>query len=196
MSRLVSANWNWMRSMDSASTESKVKLRGTCIHHDNGIIGAATLEKAEERRCRQMKEAGFNSIRSSHHPMSKAMLDACDKYGVLVMDELTDMWTNHKNANDFALHFLDCMDTEIKRMVAKDYNHPCVILYSTGNEIPDMGTERGAQLNRHMCNLIHELDPNRFTTNAINGLLALGPKMGICDPGIDGGTEETGGSIR
>lgn len=111
--------------------------------------------------------------------MSKAMLDACDKYGVLVMDELTDMWTNHKNANDFALHFLDCMDTEIKRMVAKDYNHPCVILYSTGNEIPDMGTERGAQLNRHMCNLIHELDPNRFTTNAINGLLALGPKMGI-----------------
>ena len=157
----------------------QVKLRGTCIHHDNGIIGAATLEKAEERRCRQMKEAGFNSIRSSHHPMSKAMLDACDKYGVLVMDELTDMWTNHKNANDFALHFLDCMDTEIKRMVAKDYNHPCVILYSTGNEIPDMGTERGAQLNRHMCNLIHELDPNRFTTNAINGLLALGPKMGI-----------------
>ena len=157
----------------------QVKLRGTCIHHDNGIIGAATLEKAEERRCRQMKEAGFNSIRSSHHPMSKAMLDACDKYGVLVMDELTDMWTNHKNANDFALHFLDCMDTEIKRMVAKDYNHPCVILYSTGNEIPDMGTERGAQLNRHLCNLIHELDPNRFTTNAINGLLALGPKMGI-----------------
>ena len=61
-----------------------------------------------------MKEAGFNSIRSAHHPMSKAMLDACDKYGVLVMDELTDMWTNHKNANDFALHFLDCMDTEIK----------------------------------------------------------------------------------
>lgn len=157
----------------------QVKLRGTCIHHDNGIIGATTLEKAEERRCRQMKEAGFNSIRSAHHPMSKAMLDACDKYGVLVMDELTDMWTNHKNANDFALHFLDCMETEIKRMVAKDYNHPSVILYSTGNEIPDMGTARGAQLNRQMCNLLHDLDPSRFTTNAINGLLALGPKMGI-----------------
>lgn len=157
----------------------QVKLRGTCIHHDNGIIGATTLEKAEERRCRQMKEAGFNSIRSAHHPMSKAMLDACDKYGVLVMDELTDMWTNHKNANDFALHFLGCMETEIKRMVEKDYNHPSVILYSTGNEIPDMGTARGAQLNRQMCNLLHDLDPSRFTTNAINGLLALGPKMGI-----------------
>lgn len=156
----------------------QVKLRGTCIHHDNGIIGATTLEKAEERRCRQMKEAGFNSIRSAHHPMSKAMLDACDKYGILVMDELTDMWTNHKNPNDFALHFLDTMETEIKRMVAKDYNHPCVILYSTGNEIPDMGTARGAQLNRQMCNMLHDLDPYRFTTNAINGLLALGPRMG------------------
>ena len=106
------------------------------------------------------------------------MLDACDKYGILVMDELTDMWTNHKNPNDFALHFLDTMETEIKRMVAKDYNHPCVILYSTGNEIPDMGTARGAQLNRQMCNMLHDLDPYRFTTNAINGLLALGPRMG------------------
>ncbi len=156
----------------------QVKLRGTCIHHDNGIIGAATLEKAEERRCRQMKEAGFNSIRSAHHPMSRAMLDACDRYGILVMDELTDMWTNHKNANDFALHFLGCMETEVRRMVAKDYNHPSVILYSAGNEIPDMGTARGAQLNRQICNLFHELDPGRFTTNAINGLLALGPRMG------------------
>lgn len=155
----------------------QVKLRGTCIHHDNGIIGAATFEKAEERRCRQLKEAGFNSIRSAHHPMSKAMLRACDKYGMLVMDELSDMWTNHKNENDYALHFLEHMDTEVTRMVEKDFNHPCVILYSAGNEIPDLGTARGAQINRHICNLIKELDPFRFTTNAINGWLALGSKM-------------------
>lgn len=156
----------------------QVKLRGTCIHHDNGIIGATTLEKAEERRCRQLKEAGFNSIRSSHHPMSKAMLDACDRYGILVMDELTDMWTNHKNANDFALHFLDCMETEVKRMVEKDYNHPSVILYSAGNEIPETGNARGAQINRQICNLFRSLDSSRYTTNAINGMLALGPKIG------------------
>ncbi len=156
----------------------QVKLRGTCIHHDNGIIGATTLEKAEERRCRQMKEAGFNSIRSAHHPMSKAMLDACDRVGMLVMDELCDMWTNHKNANDFALHFLDCVDTEVERMVKKDYNHPSVILYSAGNEIPDLGTARGAQINRMLCNRFHALDPSRYTTNAVNGMLALGPKMG------------------
>lgn len=155
-----------------------VKLQGTCIHHDNGIIGATTLEKAEERRCRQLRKAGFNSIRSAHHPMSKAMLDACDKYGMLVMDELSDMWTNHKNENDFAWHFLDCVETEVERIVKKDYNHPCVILYSAGNEIPDLGTARGAQINRSICNQFHALDSSRYTTNAVNGMLTLGPKMG------------------
>lgn len=157
----------------------QIKLRGTCIHHDNGIIGAATLEAAEERRCIKMKEAGFNSIRSAHHPMSKAMLDACDKYGMLVMDELTDMWTKHKNQNDHATHFLENMDIEVSRMVEKDYNHPSVILYSAGNEIPDLGSARGAQINRHICNLFHRLDPSRYTTNAMNGMLALGAKMGL-----------------
>lgn len=156
-----------------------VKLRGTCIHHDNGIIGAATFEKAEERRCRQMKEAGFNSIRSAHHPMSKAMLNACDKVGMLVMDELSDMWTRHKNPNDYALHFLDNVEQEVEQMVKKDYNHPSVILYSSGNEIPEIGTARGAQINRCICNQFHALDPSRFTTNAINGMLALGPKIGL-----------------
>ena len=155
-----------------------VKLQGTCIHHDNGIIGATTLEKAEERRCRQLRKAGFNSIRSAHHPMSKAMLDACDKYGMLVMDELSDMWTNHKNENDFAWHFLDCVETEVERIVKKDYNHPCVILYSAGNEIPDLGTARGAQINRSICNQFHALDSSRYTTNAVNGMLTLGSKMG------------------
>ncbi|HIR70377.1 MAG TPA: DUF4982 domain-containing protein [Candidatus Pullilachnospira gallistercoris] len=157
----------------------QVKFRGTCIHHDNGVIGATTLAKAEERRCRQMKEAGFNSIRSAHHPMSKAMLDACDKYGMLVMDELSDMWTKHKNPNDYALYFLEHVDAEVKSMVKKDYNHPSVVLYSAGNEIPDLGRPRGAQINRHICNLFHEMDPYRFTTNAINGMLAAGAKMGL-----------------
>lgn len=157
----------------------QVKLRGTCIHHDNGIIGAATLEKAEERRCRQLKEAGFNSIRSAHHPMSRAMLNACDKIGMLVMDELSDVWTNHKNSNDFALNFLDCVEDEIERMVKKDYNHPCVIIYSSGNEIPEIGTARGAQINRFICNRFHTLDPARYTTNAINGILALGERFGF-----------------
>lgn len=154
-----------------------VKLRGTCIHHDNGILGAATFDKAEERRCRQLKEAGFNSIRSSHHPISKAMLSACDRMGILVMDELSDMWTIHKNPADFASDFSSCWEEVVESMVAKDYNHPSVILYSVGNEIQEAGTEAGAVWNRRLCSKFHELDSSRYTTNGLNGLMAAGYRM-------------------
>ncbi len=154
-----------------------VKLRGTCIHHDNGILGAATFEKAEERRCRQIRKAGFNSIRSSHHPLSKAMLDACDRTGILVMDELSDMWTIHKNPADFASDFSECWEEVIEAMVAKDHNHPSVILYSVGNEIQEAGTESGAVWNRRLCNRFRQLDPGRYTTNGLNGLMAAGYRL-------------------
>lgn len=157
----------------------EVKLRGTCIHHDNGIIGAATLAAAEERRCRQIKEAGFNSIRSAHHPMSKAMLSACDKYGVLVMDELSDMWTYHKNPQDLALDFADIWSDLVERMVKKDYNHPSVLMYSSGNEIPELGLDSGAKMNRDICNRFHELDPSRYTTTGINGMMAVSFSCGL-----------------
>lgn len=150
-----------------------VKLRGACIHHDNGIIGAATFERAEERRICQLKEAGFNSIRSCHHPASKAMLNACDKYGVLVMDELSDVWTYHKNPHDFALHFTDCWEKEVERMVDKDYNHPSVIMYSAGNEIPEIGLDSGARMKRQICNLFHRLDASRYTTDGMNGSMSI-----------------------
>lgn len=154
-----------------------VKLRGTCVHHDNGILGAVALKGAEERRIRQLKEAGFNSVRSSHHPMGKAMLHACDRYGMLVMDEISDMWTVHKNPHDFALHFGDCWQQVAEQMVAKDYNHPSVILYSTGNEISEAGSEAGAAINRKMCNKLHELDHTRFTTMGQNGLMSAGARL-------------------
>lgn len=154
-----------------------VKLRGTCIHHDNGVIGAATLKRAEQRKCRLLKEAGFNSIRSAHHPADKALLDACDELGILVMDEMCDMWNAHKNNNDFALHFKERWEEIAEAMVKKDYNHPCVIMYSVGNEIPETGTARGAQINRMICSRINELDGTRYTTNAVNGLNAAGARM-------------------
>lgn len=150
-----------------------VKLRGTCIHHDNGVIGAATFGDAEARRVRQLKQAGFNSIRSAHHPASKELLEACDKYGVLVMDELSDMWTYHKNPHDFADHFMDCWETEVERMVDKDYNHPSVILYSVGNEIPEIGLDSGARLKRKICNKFRSLDHTRYTTDGMNGSMAI-----------------------
>lgn len=154
-----------------------VKLRGTCVHHDNGILGAATYKEAEYRKCELIKNAGFNSVRSAHHPASKDFLDACDRFGILVMDELCDMWTIHKNNHDYAFSFLDEWKKIADAMVIKDYNHPCVILYSIGNEIQEIGTERGAEINRIICNYLKEKDETRYTTNGINGLNAAGAKM-------------------
>ena len=154
-----------------------VKLRGACIHHDNGIIGATTLEAAEEFRLLKLKEAGFNSIRSAHHPASKAMLRACDKLGILVMDELTDMWCEQKNAHDFALDFPLVWQDEVARMVRKDYNHPCVVLYSTGNEIPEIGCPSGHEMNKKLVDALHQLDSTRYVTNAVSGFLAVAYHM-------------------
>lgn len=156
-----------------------VKLRGTCIHHDNGVIGAETFKEAEWYRCRRLKEAGFNAIRSAHHPMSRAMLDACDHIGMLVMDELTDMWDKGKNTYDFSDIFEDEYNQWINHMVEKDYNHPSVVIYSVGNEIQEAGTKQGAWINRMLCNKFHELDNTRYTTNALNGLNCAGRRLGF-----------------
>lgn len=156
-----------------------VKLRGACIHHDNGIIGAETFPEAEWYRCKRLKEAGFNALRSSHHPMSRAMLDACDRLGMLVMDELTDMWNRHKNPYDYADIFQEEAEQWIAHMVAKDYNHPSVVMYSVGNEIQEAGTKQGSWINRFLCNKVHELDSTRYTTNALNGLNCAGKRLKV-----------------
>jgi beta-galactosidase len=149
-----------------------VKLRGACVHHDNGVLGAATFARAEERRVEILKDAGFNAIRMSHHPMSKAMLDACDRLGVLVMDEAFDMWTSAKSDLDYSLHFPQWWERDIEAMVAKDVNHPSVILYSIGNEIPETGSPAGAAWGRKLAEKVRSLDGTRYVTNAINGMLA------------------------
>ena len=154
-----------------------VKLRGTCIHHDNGVIGAATLPRAEERRAEIMKQAGFNAIRSAHNPLSKTMLEACDRLGMLVMDESFDMWQQSKSTYDYAVSFDDWWERDIEAMVAKDFNHPSVILYSIGNEIPEAGTVHGAKLNRIMTEKVRSLDPTRYVTNGVNGIFAAMPHL-------------------
>ena len=154
-----------------------VKLRGGCIHHDHGILGATDLYAAEEFKMKKMKEAGFNSIRSAHNPASKALLSACDHVGILVMDELTDMWREQKNMNDFALDFVDTWQDEVERLVRKDYNHACVVLYSTGNEIPEIGRASGHEMNKMLVDALHRLDPTRPVTNAISGFLAVADHM-------------------
>ncbi len=143
-------------------------LRGGCIHHDNGILGAATYAKSEERRVRILKEAGFNAIRSAHNPTSKALLEACDRYGMYVIDETWDMWYMHKNKYDYASDFDQWFKEDIRALVDKDFNHPSVIMYSIANEVAEPAQPRGVELTREMVELIHSLDPNRAVTAGFN----------------------------
>ncbi|MFD3606357.1 glycoside hydrolase family 2 TIM barrel-domain containing protein, partial [Streptomyces sp. NPDC058656] len=150
-----------------------VKLRGACVHHDNGVLGAATYARAEERRVQLLKDAGFNAIRMSHNPMSKGMLDACDRLGVLVVDEAFDMWTSGKNEFDYSLDFPEWWERDIEAMVVKNFNHPSVIMYSIGNEIPETGSAAGSAWGRKLAEKVRSLDSTRYVTNGINGMLAV-----------------------
>jgi len=150
-----------------------VKMRGACVHHDNGVLGAATIGRAEERRVQLLKDAGFNALRSAHNPMSRAMLDACDRHGVLVMDELTDMWTEGKTDFDAALDFPEWWERDVEAMVRKDVNHPSVVLYSIGNEIPEVARPHGAVWSRRLAEKVRSLDGTRFITNGINAMLSV-----------------------
>lgn len=151
----------------------KVLLRGGCLHHDNGPVGAAAFERAEERRIELLKEAGFNSVRVSHNSTSKALLDACDRLGMLVMEESYDTWTQAKSRYDSSLVFAENWEKDIEDIVRKDFNHPSVFMYSIGNEITDLNTPDGAKWSRALANKFRALDPTRYVTNAINGLIAV-----------------------
>ena len=148
-------------------------LRGGCIHHDNGILGAACYDESEWRRVRIMKEAGFNALRMAHNPCSRAMLEACDHYGMYVMDETFDMWYNRKTKNDYGLDFETYWKADTAEMVERDYNHPSVILYSIGNEVAEPAEEKGVKAGKAMVDLIHSLDKTRPVTCGLN-LMILG----------------------
>ena len=143
-------------------------LRGGCIHHDNGILGAAALEEAEDRKVRLLKAAGFNALRSAHNPASDALLRACDRYGVYVMDETWDMWYKHKNKYDYADDFPENYRQDLEELVRRDYDHPSVIMYSIGNEVTEPAEERGMELARELTARLHELDGTRAVTAGIN----------------------------
>ena len=150
-----------------------VLFRGACIHHDNGVLGACGFRDAEFRRVRILKEAGFNAIRSSHNPISKAMLDACDKLGMYVIDEAFDMWLIKKNPYDYAGEkFSKWWKDDIAAMISKDYNHPSVVMYSVGNEITELGLATGQEQARIMTEFCHTQDHTRPVTAGINLMLA------------------------
>jgi beta-galactosidase len=147
-----------------------VKLKGGCMHHDNGPLGAATIDRAEERRVQLMKAYGFNAIRTSHNPPSPAFLDACDRVGVLVMDEAFDCWEEGKNREDYGKHFKEWWQRDVDAMVLRDRNHPSIIMWSIGNEIPQRASERGYVIEKQLCDEVHRLDPTRPVTEAICAL--------------------------
>jgi len=146
----------------------RVILQGACIHHDNAMLGACCYEDAEWRKIRILKENGYNAIRSAHNPCSKALLDACDRQGVLVMDEYIDHWYIHKTEYDYVTYFMDWWRQDLKDMVEKDYNHPSVVLYSTGNEVSETAQEKGIALTGEMTEYLHRMDGTRPVTCGVN----------------------------
>ena len=154
-------------------------LRGACVHHDNGVLGACTYPEAEERRVRILKENGYNAIRSSHYPCSKDMLDACDRQGMLVMDEYVDVWYIHKTKYDYVNYLQEWWQQDLKDMVEKDYNHPSVIMYSTGNEVAETAQKKGIELTGKMTDHLHKLDPYRPVTCGINIFFNFLSSMGM-----------------
>ena len=143
-------------------------IQGACIHHDNGLLGAVCDPDAVARKVRLLKANGYNAIRSAHNPCSKALLAECDRQGMLVMDEYIDHWYIHKTEHDYVDYFNDWWHQDLTDMVEKDYNHPCVVLYSTGNEVSETAQKRGIALTKEMTDFLHGLDDSRPVTCGVN----------------------------
>ena len=147
-----------------------VKLKGGCVHHDNGPLGSKTYDRAEERRVELLKASGFNAIRCAHNPPSPAFLDACDRLGMLVIDEAFDMWRIGNNPYDYHLYFDKCWEGDIESFVGRDINHPSVIMWSIGNEIREMENPEVIAVEKMLAEKVHSLDMSRPVTAAVNQL--------------------------
>jgi len=143
-------------------------LRGGAIHSDNYMLGGVSLPRADERKLELMKAAGYNAVRSAHNPASQGLLDAADRLGMLVIDEAFDMWGKPKNPHDYGAHFEQDWQGDIARMIASGRNHPSVILWSIGNEIPELTTPVGHKEAQALADLVRKLDPTRPVTSAVN----------------------------
>ena len=157
----------------------RVMLRGGCIHHDHGVLGACEFRDAEERRIRILKENGFNALRIAHNPASQITLETCDKLGMYVMNEAFDGWFIPKTYHDYARWFENDWRQDITAMVESSRNHPCVILYSIGNEVSETAAQKGVEVCKQMTDFIHGLDATRPVTAGINVLLNVYANMGM-----------------
>jgi len=147
-----------------------LKLKGGCLHHDNGPLGARAFDRAEERRVELLKASGYNALRLAHNPPSPAFLEACDRLGMMVIDEAFDMWREGKNPHDYHLYFDAWWQKDIENMIARDRNHPAVIMWSIGNEIPNRDKPEVVKLAQVLSDYVRRLEPTRPVTSAVNEL--------------------------
>jgi beta-galactosidase len=142
-------------------------IYGGCVHHDNGCLGAAAFDRAEERRVELLKAAGFNAVRTSHNPPSEAFLNACDKLGLMVIDEAFDGWRTKKNPFDYGMYFDEWWKRDLETMILRDRNHPSVIMWSIGNEIIERKEQEAVETAKMMANTIKNIDLTRPVTSAM-----------------------------
>lgn len=154
-----------------------VLFKGGCIHHDNGIIGGRSYAESEWRRIKRLKEFGYNAIRSAHNPICRETLKACDALGMYIMDEAWDTWYYNKNPYDCANGFMERYETDLKLLVDKDYNHPCVVMYSVGNEVTEPAKKQGVEMLKTLIKTMHRLDATRPVTAGMNITLLLLAKL-------------------
>ncbi len=159
----------------------RVKLNGVCIHHDGGCVGAAVHPQIWERRLTKLKNMGVNALRTAHNPPDPALLDLCDRMGMMVMDEAFDEWqivkwkelgSNTSDSKGYSDWFDQCHEEDLRTMLLRDRNHPCIILWSIGNEVPEQTTEDGYKIARHLKNICRELDPDRMVTQGNDQICA------------------------
>lgn len=146
-----------------------IKLKGACVHADHGIIGTAAFDGAERRKAELLKKFGYNSVRLGHQMFPQAFLDACDELGLLVVDELFDTWEVPKFKGDYSKHFKESWRADVTRMIRQDGNHPSVVIWNIGNEIPERAKPRGVEIAAQIRELILSLDQSRPITAALNG---------------------------
>ncbi len=145
-----------------------LKLHGVCNHHDLGALGTAVSRRATERQLEILKAAGVNAIRTSHNPPSPELLEYCDRMGLLVMDEAFDMWRIPKVPNGLSKFYDEWSERDVRDFVHRDRNHPSIIMWSIGNEVPEQTRVNGAQEAKRLTAFFHEEDPTRPTTSAFN----------------------------
>lgn len=147
-----------------------IELNGGNVHHDTGPLGGAAFARAEERKAELLKAAGFNAVRTAHNPPSRAFLEACDRLGLLVMDELYDGWEKAKNKHDHSVHFREWWTRDIDTWVRRDRGHPSVVMWSVGNEMFERGNAEGLRIARELTVRVRSLDSSRPVTAGVNGL--------------------------